>query len=99
LQLAVPARLPRPWWGRALADDLRRKLTALLRCVPRAFGWMRTRWSGACWALTLSRQVGYTISAETVRRWLPQADYVWKRPSLVARDEDPARATLLARIR
>jgi transposase len=99
LQWAVPARLPRPWWGRALADELRRKLTALLRCVPRAFGWMRTRWSCACLALTLSRQVGYTISAETVRRWLHQADYVWKRPSLVARDDDPARATLLARIR
>jgi transposase len=49
-------------------------------------------------ALTLSRQVGYEISAETVRRWLPQAGYVWKRPSWVARDEDPARATLLARI-
>jgi transposase len=95
----VPAPLPRSWWGRVLADDLRRKLTFLLRCVPRAFGWMRTRWSCACLALTLSRQLGYEISAETVRRWLHQAGYVWKRPSLVARDEDPARATLLARIR
>jgi hypothetical protein len=59
-----------------LADGLRRKLTFLLRCVAPAFGWRRTRWSGACWALTLSRQLGYQISAETVRRWLPQADYV-----------------------
>ena len=49
-------------------------------------------------AHTLSRQAGYPISAETVRRWLHQADDVWKRPSLVARDDDPARATLLARI-
>jgi transposase len=99
LALAVPRRLPHAWWGRTLTDGLRRKLTFLLRCVPRAFGWMRTRGSCACLALTLSRQVGYQISAETVRRWLPQADYVWKRPSLVARDDDPARATLLARIR
>jgi DDE superfamily endonuclease/Winged helix-turn helix len=60
---------------------------------------MRTRWSCACLALTLSRQAGYKISAETVRRWLQQADYVWKRPSLVARDDDPARFSLLARIR
>jgi transposase len=99
LHWTVPAHLPRSWWGRALADGLRRKLMVLLRCLPRAFGWMRTRWSCACLALTLSRQVGYKISAETVRRWLHQADYVWKRPSLVARDDDPARSTLLARIR
>jgi len=99
LTLTVTRHLPRSWWGRALADDLRRKLILLLRYVPRAFGWRRTRWSCACLALTLSRQVGYQISAETVRRWLHQADYVWKRPSLVARADDPARATLLARIR
>jgi hypothetical protein len=60
---------------------------------------MRTRWSGACLALTLAPQGGYQIATETVRRWRHQADSVWKRPSLVARDDDPARATLLARIR
>jgi transposase len=99
LTLTIARSWPRSWWGRALTDSLRRQLTVLLRCFPRAFGWMRTRWSCACLALTLSRQVGYQISAETVRRWLHQAGYVWKRPSLVARDDDPARATLLACIR
>jgi len=99
LNWAGPRHLPPSWWGRARADGLRRKLTLLLRCVPRAFAWRRTRWSCACLALPLSRQVGYQISAETVRRWLPHAGYVWKRPSLVARDDDPARTTLLARIR
>jgi hypothetical protein len=94
----MPAHRPRFWLGGAWADDLRRKLTKLLGSGPRAFGWMRTRWSGACLALTLSGPIGYQISAETVRRWLPQADDVWQRPSLVARDDDPARATLLARI-
>jgi transposase len=98
LTLTMSRPWPRSWWGRALTDSLRRKLTVLLRCLPRAFGWMRTRWSCACLALTLSRQVGYQISAETVRRWLHQAGYVWKRPSLVARDDDPARTTRLARI-
>jgi hypothetical protein len=73
LHWTVPAHLPRSWWGRVLADGFRRKLTVLLRCVPRAFGWRRTRWSGACWALTLSRQRGHKVSAATGRRWLPQA--------------------------
>jgi transposase len=96
---AVLAHKPRSWWGNILTDNLRQKLTALLHRVPAAFGWMRTRWSCACLALTLSHQTGDPVSAETVRRWLHQAGYVWKRPSLVARDDDPARATLLARIR
>jgi putative transposase len=99
LNLTMPAHRPRFWLGGAWADDLRRKLTKLLGSGPRAFGWMRTRWSCACLALTLSGQIGYQISAETVRRWLHQAGYVWKRPSLVARDDDPARASLLAHIR
>jgi transposase len=99
LNWTAPVHLPRSWWGHALADGLRRKLVFLLRRVPAAFGWMRTRWSCACLALTLSRQLRYRISAETVRRWLHQAGYGGKRPSLVARDDDPARAMLLARIR
>jgi transposase len=99
LHWTSPAHRPRSWWGHALTDGLRRKLVLLLGSVPAAFGWMRTRWSCACLALTLSRQGGYRISAETVRRWLHQADYVWKRPSLVARDDDPARTALLVRIR
>jgi transposase len=97
--LAVLTHKPRSWWDYAWTDELRQKLITLLSNVPAAFGWMRTRWSCACWALTLSRLVGHPVSAETVRRWLHQAGYVWKRPSLVARDDDPARATLLARIR
>jgi transposase len=99
LQLTMPAHRSRLWLGGAWADELHQKLTKLLRSAPRAFGWMRTRWSCACLALTLSGQIGCQISAETVRRWLHQTDYVWKRPSLLARDDDPARATLLARIR
>jgi transposase len=97
--LAVLAHKPRSWWAYAWTDELRQKLTVLLNSVPAAFGWMRTRWSCACLALTLTRQVGYPVSAETVRRWLHPVGYVWKRPSLVARDDDPARATLLAWIR
>jgi transposase len=98
-RLTLLAHKSRSWWGYARTDELQQKLRVLLGRVPAAFGWMRTRWSCACLALTLARQVGYSVSAETVRRRLHQAGYVWKRPSLVARDDDPARATLLARIR
>jgi transposase len=99
VHLTLLAHKPRSWWGYAWTDEICQKLTVLLSSAPAAFGWMRTRWSCASLALTLARQLGSAVSAETVRRWLHQAGYVWKRPSLVARDDDPARATLLARIR
>lgn len=39
------------------------------------------------------------MSAETVRRWLHDLDWVWKRAKLRAKDEDPQRGEKLARIR
>lgn len=89
----------RAWEWHPLADRLRQQLAFWLRQPPRSFGWMRSRWSCACLALMLAREDGWRVSAETVRRWLHQCGYVWKRASLVARDDDPDRNRLLARIR
>src|SRR5205085_5883737 len=58
---------------------LRRSLLALLAKPPSAFGWCRTRWSCASLALELEAKHGWEVSAETVRRWLHEVDYVWKR--------------------
>ena len=66
---------------------------------PRAYGWCRTRWSCATLALTLQAKRGITVSAETMRRWLHEVGWVWKRAKLVAKDDDPQRVTRLARIR
>lgn len=97
--LIASADLPRSWWGSPLSEGIRQRLAFLLRRTPSALGWMRSRWSCACLALALSRLDGYRVSDETRRRWLHQAGYVWKRVSLTARDDDPHRASLLARIR
>jgi putative transposase len=82
-----------------LLPTLRRSLLAVLKASPRAYGWCRTRWSCATLALTLQRKRGIAISAETMRRWLHEIGWVWKRPKLVAKDDDPQRVTRLARIR
>jgi transposase len=82
-----------------LLPTLRRSLLALLKTPPRASGWCRTRWSCATLALTLQTKRGVTVSAETMRRWLHELGWVWKRPKLVAKDDDPHRVTQLARIR
>jgi transposase len=72
---------------------------ALLQKTPAAYGWCRTRWSGATLALQLQVQRGLNVSAETVRRGLQALGWVWKRAKLTAKDSDPERASKRARIR
>jgi putative transposase len=92
-QLAAPVRttILLPW--------LRRSLGALLKTPPRAYGWCRTRWSCATLAVELKAKHGLEVSAWTVRRWLHELGWVWKRAKLVAKDNDPQRIERLARIR
>lgn len=92
-------RLSPPLRTTVLVPLVRRSLLALLKASPRASGWCRTRWSCATLALTLQAKRGLTVSAETMRRWLHEVGWVWKRAKLVAKDDDPQRVTRLARIR
>jgi transposase len=92
-------RLLPPVRTTVLVPTLRRSLLALLKAPPRAYGWCRTRWSCATLALTLQGKRGIMVSAETMRRWLHELDWVWKRAKLVAKDDDPHRVERLARIR
>jgi len=87
---------PKASW---LSPSLRRSLVALLKKVPSAYGWCRTRWSCATLAAQLQLQRGIAVSSSTMRRWLHALGWVWKRAQLVARDDDPERSAKLARIR
>jgi transposase len=91
LSIAVPSTIFLPW--------LTRSLGASLKKAPRAYGWCRTRWSGAPLAATLQATHGIEGSAETVRRWLPEIGWGWKRAKLVAQDDAPHRSERLARMR
>ena len=82
-----------------LSPALRRSVLAILHSVPRLCGWCRTRWSCATIALELHTRRGLEVSAETVRRWLHELDWEWKRAKLCAKDDDPQRVEKLARIR
>lgn len=84
---------------RLLTPSLKRSVLALLKTVPRAWGWCRTRWSCATLALELQARRGVGVSAETMRRWLHELGWVWKRAKLAAKDDDPQRVAKLARIR
>jgi putative transposase len=92
-QLIAPIRTTvlMPW--------LKRALKALLHSTPRTHGWCRTRWSCESLAATLNVKHGLAVSAETLRRWLHEIGWVWKRAQLVAKDRDPNRISRLAHIR
>jgi putative transposase len=92
-------RLAAPVRTTVLTPALQRSVLALLKAVPQTYGWCRTRWSCATLALTLQTKRGITVSAETMRRWLHELGWVWKRAKLVAKDDDPHRVARLARIR
>ena len=96
LGLATEAGAPPAPAARA---SLKRSLVALLKRAPQAFGWCRVRWSCACLAAELKTRRNVSLSQETVRRWLHELGYVWKRARHVARDDDPERIAKLARIR
>lgn len=94
-ELFAPALAKVSW----LSPSLRRSLVALLKKVPSAYGWCRTRWSCATLAVQLQLQRGIEVFASTMRRWLHREGWVWKRAQLVARDDDPERVEKLARSR
>ena len=83
LSVAVQTSVLMPWRTRALG--------ALRKTASRAYGWCHTRWRCATRAATLQAQQGIEVSADTVRRWLHEIGWVWKRATLVAKDDDPHR--------
>jgi transposase len=89
----------RPMRARSLTPRLRRSLLSILKKSPRVLGWCRTRWSCAAVALEMKARLGVEVSGETVRRWIREIGWVWKRAKLVARDDDAERVAKLARIR
>jgi transposase len=99
LEYDTQGRLAPPVRTTVLFPTLRRALLALLKAAPRVHGWCRTRWSCATLALTLEAKRGIKVSAETMRRWVHEVGWVWKRAKLVAKDDDPHRVERLARIR
>jgi transposase len=84
---------------RLLTPSLKRSVQALLKTTPRAFGWCRTRWSCATLAVELQVRRGIEVSAETLRQWLHELGWEWKRAKVTAKDDDPQRIEKLARIR
>jgi transposase len=67
--------------------------------TPRSWGLLRSRWTCATAAFVLATYFHLAVSRETVRRWLHQADLVWRRPRPVLRRQDPQRRRKLRTLR
>jgi putative transposase len=89
--LGTPPRLQSQWRERVLAW--------VTQATPRAFGFFRSRWTSALLALLLWREEHVRVSGETVRRWLHQDDWVWRRPRPVLQRRDPQYAEKLEGLR
>lgn len=82
-----------------LSPSLTRSVLGILHSAPWRCGWCRTRWSCATVAIELYVRRRIDVSGETVRRWLHELGWEWKRAKVVAKDDDPQRVEKLARIR
>lgn len=67
--------------------------------TPQAFGWLRSRWTCAVVASVFLEVFGIAVSRETVRRWLHEAELVWRRPRPTLRPQDPRRQAKLRVLR
>ncbi len=55
-------------------------LRELVKHSPGDFGYQRSRWSTELLAIKINEITGCQLHAGTVRRWLPSAGLVWRRP-------------------
>jgi transposase len=98
LESEASGRLAPPVRTTVLTRTLPRSLLALLKAAPQTSGWCRTRWRCATLALTLPTTRRITVSAATMRRWLHELGWVWKRATRGAKADDPHRVARLAEI-
>lgn len=82
----VPLRRGRSAWK--ANDEVLTALLELLQSTPKEHGFLRSRWSSELLALQLRRITGVEVHATTVRRWLKELDYGYRRsrPTLCIRD-------------
>jgi transposase len=71
----------------------------VLDLTPRAFGWLRSRWTCATLALTLWQTHRVRLGREAIRRQLHRAELVWRRPRPVLRQPDPNKDSILKGLR
>lgn len=73
-------------------------LFRLLECSPQDLGYQRSRWSTELLAMEVKRHLHISIAASTIRKWLPKAGIVWRRPVPTLRIKDHEFAEKMSKI-
>jgi putative transposase len=87
-----PASRLGTWWSEVITPWV-------LKCSPRDFGFLRSRWCCGVVVLLLVEIYELHVSPETVRRWLHREQVVWRRPRPVVGPSDPEREVKLQALR
>src|SRR5436189_36948 len=82
IHLDEEQKIQRPVRTKVLIPYIKKALLKMLNQAPEIYGWCRSRWSCATIALELKVQIGLEVSSETVRRWLGEIGWVFKRAKL-----------------
>src|SRR5207247_4821050 len=71
----------------------------VLTLSPTHFRFARSRWSCEAAAVVLREDFRVAVGRETVRLWLREAGFVWRRPRPTIRPRDPHREAKLRALR
>lgn len=71
----------------------------VLDYTPQDYGYFRTRWSCEILSEVLFDHNRVTCSGETVRRWMHQLGFAWRRPRPIVGPSDPLYSEKMKRIR
>ena len=70
-------------------NEILAMLCLLVELNPQELGYQRARWSTELLTLEINRLFSSEIHASTIRRWLPEADLVWRRAAPTLHIKDP----------
>ncbi|MCL2891420.1 IS630 family transposase [Brenneria tiliae] len=79
-------------------DAMLRTLNLLVQRSPPDFGYLRSRWSTEMLTIEINKLFNSTLHPGSLRRWLPGAGIVWRRPAPTLHIRDPHKAEKMAAI-
>jgi transposase len=84
--------LPRSGRPRVANAAAEAEATQCLEGSPSRFGWLRTTWTRALLGRHLGERLGSWLSRRSMTRLVRRLDFVWTRPKLTTRGQDPQAA-------
>jgi len=92
----IPEAAGRP--AETVTDKLCTALLLLIQEEPRAYGYLRSRWTSEMLAAQINEQIKIPVHASTLRRLLPKLGIIWNRARPTLCIKDPAKTAKMKAI-